>query len=371
MAGATHLVEHLTLRSCGDRSRRALALAVDRLGGEVDAWTGSEAMGVSVTTTLDALEEALGLLVDAVTRPTFAASDVSLEIRVTEAELELVADDPAEQVGEALLRAAWGRHPLARPVIGTRDSLRRLTPESLRAHHAELIRPGSVLAAVAGDVDADRVAACLRALPLQAEPRTDALPPLRWRGHHLEISREASEQVHARLGFEAIRAGDSRTTALAVLNHNLGDGAVSRLFQRLREEEGLTYDVWSAPLLRSIGGLLEIGWACAPLAFPDALRLVREEVARISHDLSEDEVAAAKEGLLRGLEMDLESPGARCALDVNEVLDRGRRFDPERARDELSRVTADEIRTLAAELLQPERMASAVCGPEGAAIRVA
>jgi predicted Zn-dependent peptidase len=69
--------------------------------------------------------------------------------------------------------------------------------------------------------------------------------------------------------------------------------------------------------------------------------------------------------------MDMESPAARCALDVNEVLDRGRRFDPERARDELSRVTAAEVRALAAELLQPDRMASAVCGPEGAAIRVA
>ena len=142
IAGATHLVEHLTLRSCGGRDRRSLALAIDRLGGEVDAWTSSELMGVSVNTTVDALDEALDLLVDAILTPTFAPDDVALELRVTEAELELMADDPGERVEEALLRAAWGDHPLARPVIGTRESLARLTPAVLERHHEMLVRPG-------------------------------------------------------------------------------------------------------------------------------------------------------------------------------------------------------------------------------------
>jgi hypothetical protein len=97
IAGATHLVEHLTLRACGPHDRRSLALAVDRLGGEVDAWTGSELMGVSVNTTIDAIGEALDLLVDAVLSPTFEPDDVELERRVTRAELELIADDPAER----------------------------------------------------------------------------------------------------------------------------------------------------------------------------------------------------------------------------------------------------------------------------------
>jgi predicted Zn-dependent peptidase len=116
IAGATHLVEHLTLRACGPHDRHSLALAVGRLGGEVDAWTSSELMGISVNTTVDAIDDALDLLVDAVLSPTFEPDDVELEQRVTRAELELVADDPAERVGEALLQAAWGAHPLARPV---------------------------------------------------------------------------------------------------------------------------------------------------------------------------------------------------------------------------------------------------------------
>ncbi len=370
-AGATHLVEHLTLRSCGGRDRRSLALDIDRLGGEVDAWTSSELMGVSVNTTVDALDEALDLLVDAILTPTFAPDDVALELRVTEAELELMADDPAERVEEALLRAAWGDHPLARPMIGTRETLGRLTPEVLKRHHNLLVQPGGMIAAVVGDTDPARIASRLSRLPLTTPPKLPVLPELGWIGAHLDVNRENTDQVHARLAFAAPPVGDRRVVQLLVLNHILGDGAASRLFQRLREQEGLTYDIWSGPVLRHLGGLLEVGWACAPAAFPDSLKLVREELGLLASNLRPDEVAAAKEGLLRGFEMDMESPGGRCALDVGEVLERGRRFDPEAARTELLAVTIDDVRKMADEVLCLDRMASAVCGPEGVAIRVA
>jgi predicted Zn-dependent peptidase len=371
IAGATHLVEHLTLRSCGGRDRRELALDIDRLGGEVDAWTSSELMGVSVNTTVDAIDEALDLLVDAILTPTFAPDDVALELRVTEAELELMADDPAERVEEALLRAAWGGHSLARPVIGTKETLARLTPEVLEHHHGLLVRPGGMLAAVVGDADPARIAGKLSRLPLDSPPQPPVLPSLTWSGSHLNINREGTDQVHARLAFEALPVGDRRVVNLLVMNHILGDGAASRLFQRLREKEGLTYDVWSGPVLRHLGGLLEVGWACAPAAFPDSLELVREELAKLPGNVRADEVAAAKEGLMRGFEMDMESPGGRCSLDVGEVLERGRRFDPEAARNELMAVTIDDVRAIAEEVLRLDRMASAVCGPEGVAIRVA
>jgi predicted Zn-dependent peptidase len=371
IAGATHLLEHLTLRACGSHDRRSLALEIDRLGGEVDAWTSSEMMGISVNTTVDAVGDALDLLVDAVLSPTFEADDVELERRVTKAELELIADDPAERVAEALLKAAWGDHPLARPVIGTAKTLEAITPEDLRRHHDALVQPGSILAAVAGDVAEEDVNRRLDRLPLEAIPSVPDLPPLEWRGGHLDLSREGTDQVHARLAFETMAVSDSRVPTLAVLNRTLGDGAASRLFQRLREEEGLTYDIWSAPVLWRLGGFLEVGWACSPQAFADSWRLVLGELDRLPHDLEEHEVAVAKEGILRGLRMDMESPAAQCGHDVGEVLERGRRFDPETACRELESVTHEDVRRLASEILRPGKHASAVCGPEGAAIRVA
>jgi predicted Zn-dependent peptidase len=371
IAGATHLVEHLTLRACGSHNRRSLALAIDRLGGEVDAWTSTELMGVSVNTTVDAIGDALDLLVDAVLSPTFEDEDVELERRVTRAELELVADDPSEKVGEALLQAAWGAHPLARPVIGTLQTLETLSPQVLRDHHAMLVQPGGMVAAVVGDVSPEEMKTRLARLPLGRAATVPELPALVWRGEHLDVSREGTDQVHARMAFEAIPVSDPRTPALAVLNRTLGDGASSRLFQRLREDEGLTYDIWSGPVLWRLGGFLEVGWACSPQAFTDSWKLVLEELARFARDLRQDEVEVAKEGILRGLRMDMESPAALCAHDVGEVLERDRRFDPEVACRELAAVTHQGVQRLAAEILRPDHRASAVCGPKGAATRVA
>jgi predicted Zn-dependent peptidase len=365
------MVEHLTLRACGGHDRRSLALTVDRLGGEVDAWTSSEMMGITLNTTVDALGDALDLLVDALLTPTFNPEDVELERRVTQAELDLLADDPAARVEEALLQAAWGKHPLARPVIGSHETLAGLTSAVLEDHHASLIRPGGLLAAVVGDVTRERVVERLARLPLANKPLVASLPALRWRGERLDISREGTDQVHVRLGFEAPAAGNPRVPALVILNRILGDGASSRLFQRLREDEGLTYDVWTAPVLRRLGGILEVGWACAPRAFPDAWKLVVEELGSMTRNLDSEEVEVAKEGLLRGLQMDVESPGVLCSLDVGEMLDHGRRFDPADARREFEKVSVEDVRQMAAEVLRHDSMASAVCGPKGVAVRVA
>ena len=371
LAGATHLVEHLTLRRCGDRDRLGLARLVDRLGGDVDAWTDAESMGVSVQTTVDALPEALELLVDAVMTPTFAPADVDLERRVTEAELELAADDPADRVEEALLTAAWGAHPLSRPIIGTRRTLRALTPERLREHHRRLVAPGRLLLAIAGDVDPVDVARRCSRLPLGEVPVSPQLPPPTWHGRRRRLTRPRSEQVHVRLGFPAPTIGDPRLPALVVLNRLLGVGASSRLFQRLREDEGLTYDVWSGLVLRSAAGLLEIGWACGSSALSPAWKVVTETLRELAATLTDDEVAVAREGLVRGLEMDVESTGGRVALEAGEMLDFGRRFDAVRAVGELAAVDLAGVRRLVEEVVRLDHMASAMCGPADAARRVA
>jgi predicted Zn-dependent peptidase len=166
-----------------------------------------------------------------------------------------------------------------------------------------------------------------------------------------------------------MRSGDPRLTELRVLNRILGFGASSRLFQRLREEEGLTYEIWSAPVLRRLGGLLEIGWTCAPAVFDQVWRMVDEEMRRFATSISDDELEVAKEGMRRGLAIDAESPAERCAIDVAEILEHGRRFDYQRATTEIEAVTTERLRDLATELLQPERMAAAVCGPEGFELR--
>ena len=370
-AGATHLLEHLTLRRCGAHDRLSLARLVDRLGGEVDAWTSAEVMGVTGNTTRDAAGDLLDLLVEAVTSPSLAREDVELERRVALAELDLLLDDPAELVEEALLHAAWGDHPLARPILGSRETLRRLGPRALARHRTRLVAPGRLLVAVAGDVQPAAVAERVARLPLTRPPTAPPLPSLRWIGGERRVERPGVEQVHARCAFPVPGAGDPSLPVVSVLERLLGGGASSRLFQRLREEEGLVYDVWSELVIRQPGGLLEVGWASSPDAFPEVRRLVVEELSRAARTVTGDEVAVAREGLRRSLRLDADSPSGLCSLDVAEVLDHGRRFDLDRAEAELEAVQLGDVCEMASRILRPEAMARAVCGPEGVAERVA
>ncbi len=371
LAGATHLLEHLTLRRCGGRDRRELARLVDRLGGGVDAWTGAETMGLSLQTTVDALDEALDLLVDAVSDPTFDPEDVELERRVALAELELARSDPEDRVEEAILRAAWGDHPLARPIIGDAASLARLTPEELRDHHGALVGPGGLLTVVVGDVDPERVARRLRRLPLGMPPAEPSLPPLRWAGGGVRIPWTAGDQVHARLAFPGMALDSPELPALLVLGRILGGGASSRLFQRLREDEGLTYDVFSGLVLRRPGGLVEVGWACGAEVFDEVWRIVLEELDGLSSGVTPEEVDVAVEAMGRGLLMEAEDPAARCAMEASELLERGRPFDLEAVLGELRAVDAAAVRELAGRIFRREAMAWAVCGPEAVLERVA
>lgn len=371
LAGATHMLEHLTLRQCGNRDRRTLARLVDRLGGGVDAWTATEMMGLTVQTTREAVGPALDLISDAILQPTFERSDVELERKVILAELQLVRDDPAEQVEEAVLRAAWGDHPLARPVIGTEASLARLTPEVLKSHHSNLIQPSNLMLSVVGDVDLRELERHIARLGL-ANPVRPTLPPAQWVGGQIWEARTITDQVHVRLAFKGLAVGDPSSLTLVLLNRILGSGASSRLFQRLREDEGLTYDIWSNPIARTICGLLEVGWTCAPPVFAAAWRVVAEEIDRLAeHGPDTEEVEIAKEGLRRALTMDAESTEGLAMLVVSELLERGRDFDLDRACAEIEAVTVKDVARLARRLLDRDALASAIAAPEGFAERVA
>lgn len=345
---------------------------MDQLGGEVDAWTSSETMGLAVQTTADALPEALGILRDAALEPSFADEDVNLERQIALAELELMHDDPAERVGEAILKAAWGDHPLATPIIGTAETLKNLGARELAAHHRDrLLRHGGMLLAVVGDVDLDRVAQELECLPLGPGVNRPALEEPEWIGGRLRLDRGAADQVHVRQAFPSVSIRDPLAPTAAVVSRILGSGHSSRLFQRLREDEGLTYDIWSDTLLRSVGGMLEVGWACSPERFSTAWAMVEEEIFRLPSDITDREVEVAVQGMVRGLQMESETVAGMASLDVAEVLERGHRFDIDAVVKEIQSITPELVREVAQTILRPEQMASAVCGPEDLAESVA
>jgi predicted Zn-dependent peptidase len=363
VAGITHLLEHLLLRRCGARTPEAIAELIDSLGGAVDAFTTREACAVTAHVPAERLDEALGLILDAVFAPRFAPEDVELERKVVAAEFDLVQDSPAETAAENALRACWGEHPLARPVLGRREVVQNLQVADLARHHGRHFTTDNLLMVVAGPVQEERIATRLSTLPGGGAPPR-ALAPLAWQPGVVVEERDGLEQIYANLVFPGLGATHPDILVLGVLHQLLGGGASSRLFRELRERLGLVYEIATSIYAATGGGVLDLTFS-APVrnveACWDGIFTVLGEVG--AGGVSEGEVELARRALIAGVTLGSEGTDALMEANAGEFMARGRRFDPRRVRRELEAVTREQVRALAARVVRLDLVAGAVCGP--------
>ncbi len=363
LAGATHLIEHLELRRCGDRTPDEIAALIDALGGGIDAFTTRESCAVTAHVPAERWRDALALVLDAVARPRFAPADVATEKGVIAAEFEMVQDSPAEVAAELALQACWGAHPLARPVLGRRERVQQLTVEDLAAFHAAAFTLDELLVAAVGPVPEAEIQAAVAALPLQ-RGRAPRLAPPAWVPAFRVEEREAIEQVYVDVVFPALPLGHPDTLALAALEQLLGAGAASRLFRELRDRHGLVYEVDTSSYAASVAGVLEVTFS-APVGKAEAcwatVLRVLEEVGE--GRISDGEVALAREALAAAAVLGTEGSEALLDAHVGEFLAFERRFDLDRVRREIAALTPDAVRALAQRVVRLDLLAGAACGP--------
>ncbi len=364
-AGITHLVEHLLLRRCGARTPEAIAQLIDSLGGQVDAFTTREVCAVTAHVPSNRKEEALALLLDAVFAPRFVPEDVAIEKGVVAAEFEVIQDSPAEVAAEKALMACWGAHPLARPVLGFRETVANLQCEHLQSFHRRFFGQQHALLVAVGDWEEPQLERLWTSLPKAEESvKTLEAPAFVPR---LEVEERAGlEQVYVHLTFPGLAARDVRLPTLAVLDQLLGSGNSSRLFRELRDRLGLVYEVQSSLYATAAAGVLEVSFA-APASRAtrawDAFLGVLEAVSR-GH-IAPWEVDLAKQALCASVVLGTSSPDALLEAHAGEFLARGRRFSGGRVEEEIKAVRLEDVQKMASQLLSLEWLAGAVCGPPG------
>lgn len=365
-AGITHLLEHLLLRRCGERTPEGIAELIDSLGGIVDAFTTREVCAVTAHVPSERLDEALDLVLDAVFRPRLLRDEVEIERKVVAAEFDLIQDSPAEVVAERALEACWGEHPLARPVLGRREVVDRLTLSDLERYHRTRFNAANVLLVAVGPVDEDAIRRKLDLCPGPAAVAAPLAPP-NWRAGVLVEERDGLEQLYANLVLPGVRADDPEVFTLGVLHQMLGGGASSRLFRELRDRLGLVYDVGSSIYAAATAGVLEVTFSApAPQtgACWDAVFRVLGDVA--AGRISDEEVELARRALASGVVLGAEGSDSLMEAHAGELLAHGRPFDAARTRRRLAEVTPERVRALAARVIRLDAIAGAVCGPEAA-----
>ena len=338
------------------------------MGGDCNAFTTKEYTTFYVRLLSEHLALGLDILGDIMREPALRVEDVDAERTVILDEILMHADEPADLASERWQAALFPDHPLGRDTLGTATSVQRITRDDIAAFFAHHYRPGNMVVAAAGDCTHEAVAEQIEgrfagthggAAPRRSAPGSPHAS--------LDVVRRPTEQAHLVWGARSTSRFDQRRWALAVLNHVLGGGLSSRLFQKVREQRGLAYSVWSERAAYEDAGSLAVVVGTAPEHVGEVLQIVSDELELLAGDgVSDRELTVAKGNLHAELLLAGEDSGARMARLGASLLLHGEVLSVDELLERIEAVDRAHVLDVAAELAQAPRTLSAV-GPFGAA----
>ena len=368
MMGISHLLEHLVFKGTAKRSARQIALELESRGGAIDAYTGREHTCFQAHVLDRDLPIAVELLRDLMFAPLLREEDLRLERQVVYDEIALVEDAPDDLVFELHNKLLWGEHPYGYTILGTRDSLGKLSAGDMRAVHRREYRPDNIVIAAGGNIDHDDLVARLVAAGWgesgSSSVSSDArIPPATEPPAVRHVSRDL-QQTHIVSGSTTIKMNDPARPAFMVLSALFGGGMSSRLFQRVREELGLAYAVYAFQSLYADVGIHGVYVGTAPNTAAKAQQAVTDELKRLTDDgIAEDELALGRRQLVGQFLLSQESVNAR----MNRAASRELYGEPYRTIDEviarIEGVTVADVLVVARKWFAPERQTVLTLGP--------
>lgn len=369
VAGAAHFLEHLLFKATPTRSALEIAELVDGIGGELNAFTSKEHTCFYAHVLDDDLPIAIEVVSDVVLRGRCLSGDVDVERQVVLEEIAMRDDDPEDLLGDSLLTALYGNHPIGRPIIGSVESIESMTRNQLHSFHVRRYTPPRIVVAVAGNIEHEHTVELVRRafaghLDDSAGPAPRREGRLNLRSTPaLSIIERDNEQAHLTLGVRSFGRHDGRRWALSVLNAAVGGGLSSRLFQEVREKRGLAYSVYSGTDTFADAGAFSVYAGCQPENLGEVASVVREVLADVAtNGISDAECSRAKGSLRGGLVLGLEDTGSRMHRIGRSELGYGRHWSLTETLERIASVSNDEVRAVAAEVLR-QPFAVAVAGP--------
>jgi len=366
LAGASHFLEHLLFKGSPTRTAEEIAEAVDAVGGDMNAFTTKELTAFYVRVLGESLELGLDILSDVMWNPAFRPEEVEAERQVILEEILMHSDEPSDLVHDRLLEAMYPGHPLGRDVLGDEDSIQAMDGGAISGFHSDHYRPGNMVVALAGAVEHERAIELIDAgftgrsggsAPGRSAPIEPSLP--------VSVTNRPTEQAHVVVGFPTPGRHDPDRFALSVLDHVLGGGLSSRLFQEIRERRGLAYSVYSYRSAFEDTGILAFYAGTAPTRAREVLDRMMGELERMAESgATERELAVAK-GHMRGeTALSLEDSAARMSRVARSQLLHGEVLEVDQVVARVEAVSLEDVAKVAKETLS-QTPVLAVVGPFG------
>ena len=363
--GISHFIEHMVFKGTARRSCEEIARTMDSVGGMLDAFTTKEMVCFNAKVLDEHLPLAFDVISDMVLDPLFPAQEIEREKSVVLEEIKMDEDNPEALVNEAFLQGVWAGHALGRPILGTRETVANFEQVKVFDWFRRSYVPNEIVVSAAGNVEHERLVELAAAAFAQLESATggyseappQTLAPLVVR------QKPTLEQAHVCLGVPAFAVNDSRRFASALLNTILGAGMSSRLFQNIRERQGLAYAVFSEMTHYQDTGLLTVYAGTGSDKLEGLVRSVMDEFRRLKQEpVPEDELQRAKEQLKGSMTLSLESTGSRMGNRARQEMYFGRFYSLEEIFASVDAVSSEELQMVAGELFMPERIALAALG---------
>lgn len=362
LCGISHFIEHMLFKGTETCSAARLAEEFDGMGGQVNAFTTKEHTCFYGRTLDTHVQHLARLLSEMYLHSRFDPADMELERGVILEEIGMYEDTPEDLVSEQLMQQVFPGSALARPILGCKETLQAIDHKVIAAYCREKYCGSNTIVSLCGSFSQEDLDAICRIFG-EMEPgdrlqRDDAAYQPAF-----VLKKKDIEQNHLIVLFPGLPLGDDDRFTLQVLNNILGAGMSSRLFQRVREQSGLCYTVYSFCSLYADVGVLGVYVALGKETEHQALRLIREELLRLCKEgITETELQRTREQLKTGLLMGMESTISRMNAMARNEMTYGRHVSEDELTAGVDAVTREAVQALACRLLDFSRASFSAVG---------
>lgn len=362
--GISHFIEHMVFKGSEKRNAREIAEQMDYIGGQLNAFTAKDYTCFYAKTLDYHVHEGFDILCDMVSKAKMDSNDIETEKKVVLEEINMSADMPDDRVVENMYKSVFNGSSLAMPILGKEETLKNINYDSISSYMKENYSADKIVIAICGKFDKDKFIDIANKYFCDFKPSSNItqLSPIIY-NKSKSIIFDDCEQVHINIAFKGINSFDEKRYALSVLNIIAGASSSSRLFQRIREDLGLAYSVYSSATSYKDTGLFEVQTAVNPSCAQKAYQEIISILSNLKNGVTELEFKRAKEQLKSGLLMGLESNASRAGfMGRNELLKNRIRREDDIIND-VNSVTIQDVYDIANQIIDIDNHSLSVVGP--------
>lgn len=365
IGGISHFIEHLFFKGTERRTAKDIAIEMDSLGGEMNAFTSQETTTYYAKVVDEHLPVAVDILSDILLGSKFDPIEMEKERKVILEEIKGVEDTPDDYIHEFFTSTVWPDNPLGRPILGTKETIKTLKHQDIISYIDRYYSPKEIVISVAGNFEHAQLIELLNTsfgrLSRAGVPKKEVTPEF---SHAVAVRKKQLEQVQVCIGCRGMNYMHEDRYVISALNTVLGNSMSSRLFQEVREQNALAYSIYSYVTSYRDTGLLTVYAGTDPTNTLEVLRLVTRELKKIKDEgITQAEEMRVKNQIKGTLVLSLESSNSHMSRLARQEIYFGKYISIDDIIRGVEKVTSEQVQRLAQQLFTRDNLSLAILGP--------